>query len=80
MDGISVVVGFALLWFTVDVAIDVISTEGIADVLISFCIPCEILSPNTHNSSQNQSKLKPAERPSSLSSFLLSFWQMHYQT
>lgn len=39
MDGISVVVGFALLWFTVDVAIDVISTEGIADVLISFCIP-----------------------------------------
>lgn len=39
MDGISVIVGFALLWFTVDVAIDVISTEGITDVLVSFCIP-----------------------------------------
>ena len=39
MDSISVIVGFALLWFTVDVAIDVISTEGIVDVLVSFCIP-----------------------------------------
>lgn len=39
MDGISVIVGFTLLWFTIDVAIDVISTEGIADVLVSFCIP-----------------------------------------
>lgn len=39
MDGISAIVGFALLWFTVDVAIDVISTEGTADVLVSFCIP-----------------------------------------
>jgi hypothetical protein len=39
IDGISVVVGFVLLWFTIDVAIEVISTEGIADVLVSFCIP-----------------------------------------
>lgn len=39
IDGITVVVGFVLLWFTINVAIEVISTDGIADVLVSFCIP-----------------------------------------
>lgn len=39
MDSISVITGFALLWFTVDVAIDVIASEGIVGVLVSFCIP-----------------------------------------
>lgn len=39
IDGITVVVGFVLLWFTIGVAIDVISTDGITDVLVSFCIP-----------------------------------------
>ena len=39
LDGISVITGLLLLVFTIDKAINVITQDGIVDVLISFCIP-----------------------------------------
>ncbi len=39
LNGISVIIGFALLYFTIDVAINVISQDGIVDTMVSFCVP-----------------------------------------
>ena len=87
MDGISVVVGFALLWFTVDVAIDVISTEGIADVLISFCIPVvfSIAEYAKHDRAEfvrvvqeAQSSQQTAEVRKQRTSINSSYWQQHF--